>query len=181
MKKSILLILTFVPVLIYSQNKAVDVIATEEEWKLYDMINRYRANNGLEKIPFSASLTYVAQLHCNDLIENVGYLTHGWSDCPFNASDPESYVCMWLKPQELTNYKGYGYECAHGGYSSGGYKASAEESLRGWKNSSYHNAVILNKGIWSNHQWKALGIGIQGAYACIWFGEEEDPNGEPQK
>jgi cell division protein FtsN len=31
---------------------------------------------------------------------------------------------------------------------------------------------------WENHQWKALGIGIDGGFAIIWLGEETDPEKE---
>jgi len=148
------------------------VKASTEELKLYDLINQYRKKNGLNEIPLSNSLTIVAQLHCKDLVENIGYLTHAWSTCKYDAAKSKTYTCMWLKPSELTSYKGYGYECAHGG--TGSYIATAESSLEGWKNSKPHNEVILNKGIWKSMNWKAIGVGILNGYACIWFGVEED-------
>jgi hypothetical protein len=81
---------------------------------------------------------------------------------------------MWKAPQRLgTLYPGNGYENAHGG--SGGYQATAVSSLESWQGSSDHNAVILNQGMWRSTQWKALGIGIYGGYAVLWFGEEPDP------
>ncbi len=147
-------------------------VLSGEERKLYNSIMEYRRANGLPTIPLSASLTFVAQMHCKDLVENIGYLTHAWSNCPYNAGDSETYPCMWEKPSELTKYKGYGYECAHGG--SGGYIATAESSLNGWKSSKPHNAVILNQGIWNNHNWNAIGVGMLNGYAVIWFGEEID-------
>lgn len=145
-----------------------------EEKKLYDMIMQYRKENGLSSIPLSRSLTFVAQTHVKDLVENMGYLTHAWSSCEYDSGKMETYKCMWLKPRELTNYRGYGYECAHGG--SGGYLATAVSSFNSWKNSAPHNAVILNQGIWANNQWKAIGVGILNGYACIWFGEDFDNN-----
>ena len=147
-------------------------VLSGEERKLYNNIMEYRRANGLPTIPLSASLTYVAQMHCKDLVENIGYLTHAWSNCPYNAGDSETYPCMWEKPSELTKYKGYGYECAHGG--SGGYIATAESSLNSWKSSKPHNSVILNQGIWNNHNWNAIGVGMLNGYAVIWFGEEVD-------
>lgn len=145
-----------------------------EERKLYDLIMQYRKENGLSSIPLSRSLTYVAQTHVKDLVENIGHLTHAWSSCEYDAGNMKTYNCMWLKPRELTTYKGFGYECAHGG--SGGYVATALSSLNSWKNSTAHNAVILNQGIWANMKWKAIGVGILNGYACIWFGEEFDSN-----
>lgn len=146
-------------------------VLSNEENKLYDIIMKYRKENGLPSIPFSASLTYVAQMHCKDLVENLGFLTHAWSTCKYEAGDIQTYSCMWQKPSELTSYKGYGYECAHGG--TGGYIATAESSLQSWKNSTPHNDVILNKGIWNN-KWNAIGVGILNGFACIWFGKEYD-------
>lgn len=170
MKKFIPLL--FVVLSIGSQAQQSSSMPTAEELKLYKMINEYRMQEGLDAIPLSNSLTYVAQMHCKDLVENVGYLTHAWSNCKYEAGKGDTYSCMWMKPSELTNYKGYGYECAYGG--TGGYKATAESSLNGWKSSSAHNNVILNKGIWSDNKWNALGVGILNGYACIWFGEELD-------
>jgi uncharacterized protein YkwD len=154
------------------------VKASSEEWKLYRLINEYRASKGLGKISFSASLTHVAQKHCQDLVYNLKYLTHGWSDCPYDASNSNTYSCMWLKPQQMANYPSYGYECAHGG--SGSYKATAESSLKSWQGSAPHNAVITNQGIWADYRWQAIGVAILDGYACIWFGTSLDPNGSPQ-
>ena len=145
---------------------------SEEEQRLYTLIMQYRNQNGLKNIPLSSSLTYVAQLHCRDLEENIGYLTHAWSNCKYESGNSSTYPCMWDKPKELTKYKGYGYECAHGGNKL--YVANAESALNSWKNSSPHNAVILNQGIWNDNVWNAIGIGIYKNYAVIWFGEDKD-------
>jgi len=146
--------------------------ADSEESKLHQLINEYRSQYGLSAIPLSPSLNLVANRHVLDLQENVGYLTHGWSDCPYDASDSGTYPCMWKAPQRFgTSYPGNGYENAHG--SSGGYKATATSALEGWKHSQAHNAVILNQGNW-NSPWKALGVGIHKGYAVLWFGEEVD-------
>lgn len=145
-----------------------------EEQKLYNLINEYRAANGLPAIPLSPSLNLVANRHVLDLDKNIGNLTHGWSDCPYNASNGSTYSCMWNAPQRLgTAYEGYGYENAHGG--SGGYRATAQSAFRSWRGSSAHNAVILNQGMWRNNTWEAVGIGIYQGYAVLWFGKEADP------
>ncbi|MEA5578698.1 CAP domain-containing protein [Anabaena sp. UHCC 0451] len=150
-----------------------------EEQRLYNLVNQYRAQNGLPAIPFSSSLTLVANRHVQDLQKNIKTLTHGWSNCPYNASNRATYDCMWKAPQRFgTPYPGNGYENAHGG--SGGYKASANSALESWKTSSAHNAVILNQGMWQNRPWQALGIGIYGGYAVLWFGEEVDPAASSQ-
>ena len=150
-----------------------DSLEPEEE-KLYQLINQYRGQYGLPPIPHSPSLNLVANRHVRDLEENIGTLTHGWSDCPYQANNRDTYPCMWSAPQRLgTPYPGNGYENAHGG--TGGYQASASSALQSWQSSSAHNAVILNQGIWSNSEWKALGIGIYKGYAVLWFGEQQDP------
>jgi len=118
-------------------------VLSEEEKKLYNKIMEYRKENGLPAIALSASLTKVAQLHCKDLADNIGYLTHSWSNCNYDAGNSKTYPCMWLKPSELTQYQGYGYECAHGG--TGGYTATAATALESWKGSPGHNAVIFER------------------------------------
>ncbi len=150
-----------------------------EEQRLYNLVNQYRAQNGLPAISFSPSLTLVANRHVQDLEKNIKTLTHGWSNCPYNASNQATYDCMWKAPQRFgTSYPGNGYENAHGG--SGGYIASANSALESWKTSSAHNAVILNQGMWQNRPWKALGIGIYKGYAVLWFGAEVDPAASSQ-
>lgn len=77
---------------------------------------------------------------------------------------------MWNKPKEIAGYNGSGYEIAY--FSSAG--ANAEEGLEGWKKSPGHNPLLINSGIWSKTNWKALGIGIYKEYGVVWFGETED-------
>ncbi|PPT08913.1 Alkaline phosphatase [Geitlerinema sp. FC II] len=149
-----------------------------EEQQLYNLINDYRAQYGLPAIPASRALSTVANRHVVDLAENIGTLTHGWSDAPYDSSDSSTWPNMWEAPQRFnTGYPGNGYENAHGG--SGGYIATAESALNGWQNSPPHNAVILNQGRWADSDWGALGVGIYEGYAVLWFGEETDPTGTP--
>ena len=61
---------------------------------------------------------------------------------------------MWSKPQELTSYSGSGYENAASGASS------PAGALSMWQNSSAHNDVMLNQGMWSSHPWKAVGAAL---------------------
>jgi hypothetical protein len=48
-------------------------------------------------------------------------------------------------------------------------------ALSSWKGSPLHHAVIVNSGVWARIRWKAVGVGIYGSYAVVWFGEEADP------
>jgi len=159
---------------------AINVSLSTEETRLYELVNEYRAENGLSAIPLSSSLTYVAQAHVRDL-QNYppsgncnmhSWSSNGaWSSCCYTPDHAQAQ-CMWDKPRELTDYPGNGYENAFG---SSGYTATAQAAFDAWKNSSGHNAVILNQGVWNRRPWNALGVGIDGGYAVLWFGEEVDP------
>jgi uncharacterized protein YkwD len=149
-----------------------------EEEKLYQMLMDYRVEKGLKPIPLSAALTKVAKLHVYDLHTNHPVKgrcnLHSWSNkgkwsaCCYTGNQA-SAECMWNKPKELTSYTGAGFEIA--AYST---NMSAEVALDGWKNSKGHNEVMINKGTWKKADWQAVGVGITGYYAVIWFGKEED-------
>lgn len=148
-----------------------------EEQKLFNLVNDYREANGLDDIPASRALSLVANRHVVDLAKNIGEVTHSWSDAPYSSNDSSTWPNMWEAPQRFTNYPGNGYENAFGG--SGGYVATAEDALTGWQGSPGHNNVILNRDIWMDLDWEALGVGIYEGYAVLWFGEEVDSTGSP--
>lgn len=148
---------------------------------LVDLLNDYRAENALAPIPASSSLCMVGDLHVQDLAAEAPHTVgncnlHSWSDagawsgCCYTP-DHAAAQCMWDKPRELTDYPGNGYENAAGGGGSLG----PAEALELWKSSPGHNAVMLNEGTWANLTWNAVGVGISGGYAVLWFGEEADP------
>lgn len=155
-------------------------LSTEEQ-KLYDLMMAYRKSKKLPAIPLSAKLTLVAQTHAHDLASNYKFDVDNrcnphswsrkgkWSACCYTA-DHKQAKCMWDKPKEIAGYSGNGYEIAY--YSSDG--ATAEEGLEGWKISPGHNPLIVNEGIWSKVNWRAIGIGFVGNYGVVWFGEVED-------
>jgi len=35
--------------------------------------------------------------------------------------------------------------------------------------------MIINKYAWKRLKWNAMGVGIYGNYAVVWFGEKKDP------
>ena len=158
---------------------------SQQEKELYNLIMAYRRTKKLPKVQLSASLTKVAQLHAEDLQNNrpsKGRCNmHSWSEttswkrCCY-TSDHRNPKCMWDKPRELTDYEGDGYEIAHW-FSIG---ATPESALEGWKKSKGHNEVMINRGIWKQVEWNAIGIGIKDEYAVVWFGRETDPAGKPQ-
>ncbi len=88
---------------------------------------------------------------------------------------------MWDKPRELTDYSGDGFEIAFAKYKSDNSdpKLTASEALEGWKKSSGHNMVIVNKGSFKKMNWEAMGVGIYRGYATVWFGSEKDLLNEP--
>jgi len=149
---------------------------TVEEKKLYLLVNDYRKEKNQPHIPLSKSLSFVAHSHMVDLYKNVKEMSHGWSTCKYDAKDKKTWECMWLKPSELTDYKGYGYECVY--FVSSG-QAKAFEALKVWKKSTPHNNVIINKASWSSRKWNALGVGIYKNYAALWFGEDKETESEP--
>lgn len=178
--KSVLVIL-FVMLInsISFAQKVSEIALNKDEQELYNLIMQYRKAKKLPEIPISKSLTYVAQLHAEDLSENIsdfnkGCNPHSWSDkgkwssCCY-TDDHKEAKCMWNKPRELTNYQDNGYEIVH--FSS---KLSPKEALDSWKDSKGHNEVIINEGIWKKASWKAIGIGLYEGYACVWFGKSED-------
>lgn len=154
-----------------------------EEFKLLNLVNEYRMQNGLAPIPASKALTTVANRHVQDVAENLQITVgdsrnpHSWSWGPFDLSDSSTYPNMWEAPQRLnTGYPGIGYENF---YLTTANSIDAEDALEAWKNSPGHNSVILNQNIWSDLTWNAIGVGIYEGYAALWFGEEIDPTGEP--
>lgn len=167
------------------QKDLSQVCLSNEEMKLYKLVNEYRKQNGLSPVMISRSLTFVAQQHSKDLAlnnpnKNEHCNLHSWSskgewtECCY-TKDHAKASCMWDKPRELTNYKGNGFEISAWSSSN----ISANQSLQIWKGSSAHNQVIINKGMWGNHPWKAIGIGIYNGYANIWFGEVLDTEKKP--
>lgn len=172
---------------IYAPN-AQDALSVEE-LALYHMIMAYRAESGLAPIPLSADLTLVAGRHVVDTTENIwgaglelpsGTNLHSWSDAPYYADHSAASV-MWDAPERLgTDYGGSGFEISAAGY------GSIEDALVGWQNSSGHNQVIMNEGIWASQTWNAIGVGVEmngpdgGPYGGrayhVWFGRELDNN-----
>jgi uncharacterized protein YkwD len=161
--------------------KSSEICLNAEEKKLYDLIMAYRKYKGLLPIPISAKLTQVAQVHTKDLMNNYDFAVDNkcnphswskkgaWSACCYTP-DHKQAKCMWDKPNEISGYKSPGYEIAY--YSSGG--ATAEEGLAGWQKSPAHNPLLINEGMWSKVQWKAIGIAVYEQYGIVWFGEMAD-------
>ncbi len=147
-----------------------------------EAVNRYRASKGLSRLPLSASLTRVAQAHLADLEANyrpgARCNMHSWSDrgdwspCCYTPDHAEA-TCMWDKPKEISGglYGAPGYEIV-AYYSS---RITPETALELWEQSQGHRAMVLNRGIWADNTWRAMGAAIGRHYAVVWFGESPDP------
>jgi uncharacterized protein YkwD len=184
----ILSLVTLLSSISYKDSYTYDVNETcisAQEMKLYQLINSYRKQKKLPPIPLSKSLTFVAQTHSKDLMENkpdTGNCNgHSWSNkgkwtsCCYTP-DHLQKECMWNKPKELTTYTDTGYEIAY--FSSVG--VNPEQALAVWKKSPGHNIVMINGPGWKDFKWKSMGVGIYKNYATVWFGVEPDKEGVPK-
>lgn len=159
---------------------------TYDEAELAMMINEYRRQIGKSEFKISKSLTTVARTHVIDSNmynpkeqyddRGIKGNLHSWSK---NGSwtggaytDDHAHAgLMHSKPRELSSYSGNGYEISL--WYSG--VLTPLISLDGWKTSEGHNNVIIGKGYWD--KLTCMGVGIDGNYAHVWFGVEEDPEG----
>jgi len=171
----------------------------QASFELCELINAYRIEEGLPAIPLSKSLFEVAEAHLVDFAfaqANGGLSTddscnlhswfepaesnaYGYADCCF-PSNFSNNDCMWNKPREISPVLGATYDS--NGYENSAYGSSNPEgALSQWKQSSGHNPVILNEGIWADYPWQAMGCGadVDNRWYFVWFGTLSDPNGTP--
>ena len=153
-----------------------------------EAINAYRREQGLPEIPVSKELTRVARLHDADLADNHpedacdGNL-HSWSDdgewtggC-YDPNDQATWPLMWDKPGEIADYPGNGYEVA----AWADPEITAQQALALWQQSPPHRDVLLNRGIWADFPWQALGGWVADGYAVAWFGQEPGTAPDPDE
>jgi hypothetical protein len=157
---------------------------SQMEFKLYTMINEYRARYDLPAIPLSKSLSFVASTHVKDLVLNHpdkgSCNSHSWSAKgtwkPFcYPKDENKKNSVWDKPRELTSYRGKGYEIVYWENNA----TIIDSIITFWKSVDYFNSFLMNTGKWTGKRWNAIGIGIYENYAVAWFGELVDPDGQP--
>jgi hypothetical protein len=161
---------------------------TPAEATLAQLVNTYRVQNGRAAVPVSFSLSSVAQWHVWDLQANnpVGGTCnlHSWSGgmpslwtAVCYTPDHAQAAQMWNKPRQVTHdaYTASGYEIAYG---ASGFTATPQGALAAWQGSPGHNEVILNNGAWaSRNPWPAMGVGLFGGFAVVWFGDAADALG----
>jgi uncharacterized protein YkwD len=166
----------------YYTNTSEDSIDAQE-LELYNLIMAYRQANGLGSIPLSKALTATAGRHALDTVYNVGsYAGHSWSDAPYDSANQSTYRNMWSAPERIgTGYKTNSYEISYGfsGTNVAVFDVDPTAALQGWKASPGHNNVILNKDIWAQFSWKAIGVGIHKGVAHVWFAPDTDATGTP--
>jgi len=168
----------------YVKSQIPDFCLTQDEYRLYSLINNYRTKQGLGIIPISKSLCYVAKIHARDLSINnpdTSFCSlNSWSDkglwtaCCHSRYTPNP-ACIVNKPAELTKYTGEGHELTYWDSE----KLHPDTVLRFWQSIEQAKEVLLNQKKWSYFNWKALGVGLYKGYACVWVGEVTDTEPEP--
>ena len=147
---------------------------------LFDKINEYRSKNGLDKVPLSTSLCWVAYLHNEDLLrynaDTADCFLSSWSDGPLwkgACINKKSKNIKYSrnKPKELTNYPAQGYELSYWQNT----EPNIESVLTDWSSDKISNDILLNQGAWKNHEWNAIGISTIKNYVLVWFGTAVDP------
>jgi hypothetical protein len=152
---------------------------SEDEYKLYSLINDYRKAMNLSEIPLSKSLSYVAKQHAIDLVTNrpdtMTCNFHSWSDkgnwvaCCFEKEIKDK-SCMINKPREITQYPGVAHEVVYWENK----EANAERAFDQWRETLAARSVMTNFKDWEKYTWNALGVGIYKGFVIAWFGEEMD-------
>ncbi|MCD4723813.1 MAG: SPOR domain-containing protein [Bacteroidales bacterium] len=163
-----------------------DFCLSNDEYRLYEMINAHRVLNGLKEIPLSASLSYVARTHVIDLYTNHPDTSicnlNSWSDkgswtpCCHNKYVPQE-ECIRNKPKELTGYTGEGYELTYAEV----FNTRADTVFKFWSTIDEANEFLLNEGRWEKKNWRAIGIGIYKSYAVVWMGQKTDALPAPER
>lgn len=155
---------------IFTEKKCVGDDVSQMEKELYRIVNEYRAQNNLPEIPLSESLSLLANRHLLDITLNLKTFTHGWSNCPYNIKDNDTWKCVFDAPKRLkTGYDGRGFENL---YRNNGGNATPSLALAAWKKSAMHNSLILNLDNWKDTKFDAFGVAISGQFAALWFGSD---------
>ena len=156
-----------------------DFCISQQEYRLFTIINNYRTRLALNTIPLSRSLSFVAKTHAKDLAANFSSSDdcnmHSWSDkgnwkpiCFPEEQNRKNDVKD--KAKELTNYPGKAWEITYWENS----EADLDFVLDFWNSISYTANMISNTEEWSKKEWKSIGIGIDDGYVLVWLGMQAD-------
>ena len=152
---------------IFNAKNCVGDTVSAEERNLFDIINRYRTENGRSALQLSTSLSMVANRRMLDLNQNMKTITHSWSNCPYDIKDEKTWPCQIDSPRRLNSgYSGDGYETLYRTTAS----VEINAALAAWKKSALHSSIILNQGMFDSMPWEEFGVAISGSYASLWFG-----------
>lgn len=161
-----------------------DFCMSNNELNLFDRINLLRVDYDESILQLSASLSYVAQLHIDDLINNnpdtsiCNYSSWSdkgnWTPCCYNnyIYNPD---CMWDKPKELTPYRYRGYELVT--FFENEFNNDSIINL--WSDSKEVLDMILTRGDYSKKKWICGGVAINKNYVSLWFGQRKDYQKSP--
>lgn len=194
-RKNIISILRFlIPIIILSfcwnplisqKNNPDNFCLSDDEMRLFEQINKLREDYDQKSLQLSASLSYVAKLHVEDLFVNHPDTSicglSSWSDkgdwkaCCYNP-----YVlneeCMWAKPKELTSYPFRGYELVT--YFEDDFTIDSVIHL--WSGTKAVLDLVLTRGNYTDKNWICMGIGINKDYVSVWFGQRADQSRRPK-
>lgn len=156
---------------LFTQKVCAGDEVSNDELQLLNLINQYRKENKLNEIQLSKPLSVVANRHLIDLQLNVKYLTHAWSNCPYDIKNKDTWNCVTAAPKRLkVDFEGNGFENLYRNLNA---NANPSIALEGWKKSPLHNSLILNLGTWNSQNWESIGVSVRGQYAAIWFGTSD--------
>ena len=161
-----------------------DFCIDKNEMQLFNSINELRIAYEKEPLQLSASLSYVAKTHVNDLITNhpdtsicnlSSWSNKGnWTPCCYNSYFPNP-DCMWDKPKELTNFTFRGYELAL--YFDD--KPVPDSVIALINETKEALEMLLTQGEYKEKKWMSCGIGINAHYVSVWFAQRKDPSLPP--
>ena len=174
------LLILFNTLSVMSQKKVPDDYCISiNEMKLYKSINDLRTDYDKPVLKLSSSLSYVAKLHVNDLLNNHPDTSicglSSWSDNgEWRACCYNSYVldedCMWDKPKELTSYPYRAYELVT--YFEDEF--TNDSIIKIWSGTRQVIDMILTRGKYEQKKWICFGVGINDHYVSVWFGQRAD-------
>lgn len=170
--------------LAFAQKKATKTIPVRyyierNEIQLSEAINKFRVKKGLGELQLSPSLSYVAKTHLNDIRlhskDQHGCNLNSWSDkgkwtsCCFNSKQKDLEL-MTTKPEEITGFRGKGYEIVIMAKKGVSTKNLADL----WLAATTTEEFLLNAGQGSNRNWQSMGVSIYHGFASIWLSEMPD-------
>lgn len=169
----------------YGQKKLPENFCiTQQEEQLFKKLNKLLQEYGEKPLKLSASLSYVAKVHVNDLTTNrpdtsicnlSSWSDQGdWTSCCYNP-----YVlkqdCMWDKPKELTPYPYRGYELV----SFFEDDFNVDSIIKIFSETKEVLDMLLMRDNFKDKKWVCMGVGQNERYASVWFGQRADAAAPP--